>query len=314
MEEQPMAQDEVDLYDDMDNSPGARTIPFAYDGESYEINLSPDNADAFKAMLRPYLLKARAASVTNVLVCLPGRLNHATGALNILDDSSMNTVPVVATATGPGEYLISHSDFVTDRPVLHAAPALPPTPHLGEVPRQAATEDRQNGAVSQGSGVPDTQVREWAKRYGVPGIPARGKMPAAIREIYTAFQNDNEEPWRKLLLEHDIDPDKALADARALTLVDSKKPEPTEDEVLRKKAKNVGRLNSQQLSRLRRMLAADKGRVTTDGTSGDKASFQALDNRGCCTAVVTRKGRTTYQITEVGRLYFEVRGVSPTED
>lgn len=299
-----MAQEDP-LYDDMDRTPGARTVPFAFDGESYEINLSPDNADAFKAMLRPYLQKARVASATNVLVCLPARLNHATGALNILAEPSMNTVPVVATATGPGEYLISRSDFVPDRPHLAAAPELPPStgPRLSEVPPAPA-----QGAPP--SATPDTEVRAWGNRWSVPGIPARGKVPASLRAIYDAFHNDNQEPWKKLLLEHDIDPVKAAAKARALTAVDSKnQPTPTQEELDRRAAERVGKLSTAQLTRLRRMFNAEDGRATSDGKDG--TSFEALANRGCCILVVRDELTSTYEITNAGRLWFEVRNIDP---
>ena len=309
-----MAQ-EVTLNDDMDGSPGAETVHFAFEGKSYEINLSPINRAAFGMLMRAYVEKARRTTGTDVLVCLPARLNHSSGMLRLLGDQSLHAYPLVATATGPGEFHLSGGDLVTDRPLLQEAPdpQLEAPPRLGEVPRQTAAEQPKE-VFPQPTGVPDTQVREWARRYSVPGMPLRGRVPAAIRTIFEAFQRDDLNPWRELLLDNDIDPDKALADARALTLVGAEqKPEPTEAEVLRSKARKAGRLNTAQLTRLRIMNADEKGRATSDGTSADNASYGALADRGLCAAVTRRKNRTTYQITDVGKVYFEVRGISPTE-
>ena len=47
------------LVDDLDGSPGERTINFMWDGTSYEIELSRKNAIAFEKAIRPYLDAAR---------------------------------------------------------------------------------------------------------------------------------------------------------------------------------------------------------------------------------------------------------------
>jgi hypothetical protein len=43
------------LIDDLDGSPGERTINFTWDGVSYEIELSRKNATAFEKALKPYV-------------------------------------------------------------------------------------------------------------------------------------------------------------------------------------------------------------------------------------------------------------------
>lgn len=45
----------VTLVDDIDGSDAAETVSFAIDGTSYEIDLSADNAAAFRAALQPYV-------------------------------------------------------------------------------------------------------------------------------------------------------------------------------------------------------------------------------------------------------------------
>ncbi len=47
------------LVDDMDGSPGDRTINFTWDGTAYEIELSKKNAAAFEKAMKPYLDVAR---------------------------------------------------------------------------------------------------------------------------------------------------------------------------------------------------------------------------------------------------------------
>lgn len=49
----------VTLTDDLDGSKAERTISFAFDGVSYEIDLSKKNAAALEEALRPYVAAAR---------------------------------------------------------------------------------------------------------------------------------------------------------------------------------------------------------------------------------------------------------------
>jgi len=51
----------VTLTDDLDGSKADRTILFAFQGASYEIDLSKKNATAFEKALAPYIDKARKA-------------------------------------------------------------------------------------------------------------------------------------------------------------------------------------------------------------------------------------------------------------
>src|SRR5215207_5460564 len=45
--------------DDVDGSPDARTLTFSYDGQRYEIDLSPENQEKFRQALAPFLAKSR---------------------------------------------------------------------------------------------------------------------------------------------------------------------------------------------------------------------------------------------------------------
>jgi hypothetical protein len=47
------------LVDDLDGTPGERTVTFTWDGIAYEIELSKKNATAFEKTLKPYLDVAR---------------------------------------------------------------------------------------------------------------------------------------------------------------------------------------------------------------------------------------------------------------
>ncbi len=51
----------VTLVDDLDGSDADETVAFTIDGTSYEIDLSADNAAAFRAALQPYVDAARRA-------------------------------------------------------------------------------------------------------------------------------------------------------------------------------------------------------------------------------------------------------------
>jgi hypothetical protein len=54
----------VTLTDDLDGSKADRTITFAVDGTSYEIDLSKRNAAALEKALRPYVEAARKVKTT----------------------------------------------------------------------------------------------------------------------------------------------------------------------------------------------------------------------------------------------------------
>jgi Lsr2 len=52
------------LIDDLDGSEAQRTVTFAWDGRTYEIDLSKKNAAAFEKTMKPYLAAARSARAT----------------------------------------------------------------------------------------------------------------------------------------------------------------------------------------------------------------------------------------------------------
>jgi hypothetical protein len=54
----------VSLVDDIDGSKASTTVAFAWDGKSYEIDLSKRNAAAFEKAVTPYLKAARRAGST----------------------------------------------------------------------------------------------------------------------------------------------------------------------------------------------------------------------------------------------------------
>jgi hypothetical protein len=60
----------VTLVDDIDGSKASVTVAFAWDGKSYEIDLSKRNAAAFENAITPYVKAARRAGPT------PGSTRH----------------------------------------------------------------------------------------------------------------------------------------------------------------------------------------------------------------------------------------------
>jgi len=75
--------------DDVDGSPEARTLTFSYDGQRYEIDLSPENQEKFRQALAPFLANSR------VVESPPPAANAATGMLRRLRRSR---------ATSPGAF------------------------------------------------------------------------------------------------------------------------------------------------------------------------------------------------------------------
>ena len=49
------------LLDDLDGSEAERTVTFAWDGRTYEVDLSKKNIAAFEKTMKPYLAVARSA-------------------------------------------------------------------------------------------------------------------------------------------------------------------------------------------------------------------------------------------------------------
>jgi hypothetical protein len=49
------------LVDDLDGSPGDKTVSFSWEGTGYEIELSRKNYQAFEKAMRPYVKAARRA-------------------------------------------------------------------------------------------------------------------------------------------------------------------------------------------------------------------------------------------------------------
>lgn len=52
------------LIDDLDGSDAQRTVTFAWDGQTYEVDLSKKNGAAFEKTMKPYLAAARSARTT----------------------------------------------------------------------------------------------------------------------------------------------------------------------------------------------------------------------------------------------------------
>jgi hypothetical protein len=265
-------------------------------------------------MFRPYLAKSRTVGIT---VCLPtAHLRHVAETLTFERDARGQQA-----IAGNGGTAYPEADRSV-RPILQLAASAPAVPHqLDHIAPPAEPVPRTEPALTdtqapepQPAPAKDTEVRDWAKRYQVPNLPSRGRVPAHIRTAYEAFQKDDRGPWKALLKEANIDPTKALAKARKLTAVDSaKQAAPTQEEVDRKTAELVGKLSGAQLTHLRGMFSAPNGRATADRKT--KTSFDALMHRGCCALINSddHNGIWVYEITNVGRIWFDVRGIDPAD-
>ncbi|WP_460392030.1 histone-like nucleoid-structuring protein Lsr2 [Actinophytocola sediminis] len=64
----------VQLFDDLENDqPAEETMPFAFDGEAYVIDLSAANAEAFRSAVAPYRAAARRLGKHKVSATAPAR-------------------------------------------------------------------------------------------------------------------------------------------------------------------------------------------------------------------------------------------------
>jgi hypothetical protein len=66
-----MAQ-KVMLIDDLDGSEGAETIRYSVDGQAYEVDLSEENADRFRSVLKEFIDVSRQVEQPPVLNFLRG--------------------------------------------------------------------------------------------------------------------------------------------------------------------------------------------------------------------------------------------------
>jgi glucokinase len=65
------------LTDDIDGTPAHRTVTFAYDGTSYEMELSNKNYTAFERAFRPYVSAARRIKKRSAAVGEPSKKDRA---------------------------------------------------------------------------------------------------------------------------------------------------------------------------------------------------------------------------------------------
>jgi hypothetical protein len=62
------------LIDDLDGSDAQRTVSFAWDGRTYEVDLSKKNAAAFEKTMKPYVAAARSTRATTSRPSARGRV------------------------------------------------------------------------------------------------------------------------------------------------------------------------------------------------------------------------------------------------
>lgn len=305
---------EVIRTDDFDGTNADETVIFSLDGRAYEIELSKANAAAFRRVLAPYMDKARPVTYPKGAIIYVTAAHDGTFQVTGLSRTPDSEQPEQKPSVIPIGHrsLLHHSTPPPQRPTL--VTATPETAHrsTGHVPSQPSSEETPDADPNAHTGASDPQVRAWAKHWSVPGIPARGRVPGSIRSIYKAFAGGNRTPWKELLEEHGVDVAQAEAQANAsISALSEEDPGPTQDELDRQAAQKIGNLTAAQVTELRRMYNAPDGRTTSN--SKTDTSYKALRNRGCCTLIYQGDKSATYEITNIGRLWFEVRGI-PTQD
>lgn len=77
----------VEIVDDLDGTAigegGGLTVGFAFDGNSYEIDLTNQNAAAFRSAVEPYLKNARLVTASTRKKTSPGASQRGTPAAHI---------------------------------------------------------------------------------------------------------------------------------------------------------------------------------------------------------------------------------------
>lgn len=177
------------LRDDLDGSDANATIQFSWDGVAYEIDLSTENADAFKAELERYTGAARRVSRT------PRRspARRPTGQLRV----DLNAVREWATANG---HTVAARGRIAAAIVdaFHAAQgtvadvgasAKSSAPATAE--KIAAAKTVAKKAVKEkvaASKLDPNEVRAWASANGHK-VADRGRIASAVVEAFQAVQN-----------------------------------------------------------------------------------------------------------------------------
>jgi hypothetical protein len=112
-----MAQ-RVMLIDDLDGSEGAETIKYSVDGQEYEIDLSEENAERFRSMLKEFIDVSREVEQPPGLTLAPVRIGRRQSSGGGRDDSPAQAPaadPTLATdgtercSTAPFRQLVSRN-------------------------------------------------------------------------------------------------------------------------------------------------------------------------------------------------------------
>ncbi|MGW3153796.1 Lsr2 dimerization domain-containing protein [Streptomyces sp. NPDC001089] len=311
---------EVRMYDDLDGGDADETVPFSLDGRFYELDLNKANAAAFRRMLDSYIKQARPAQAPGgILLYLPAGQQRAAEQFGAHPFQELALA--VAGTNQPTAFLPSTTH--TERPTfqLHTndhTPRVPEQPADNALPDTATPQPEPAAQPNKAAtATPDAEVRAWAKIWSVP-CPPRGRVPSATHEVYAAFQADDLGPWKAVLRANGTGIKKAKERAEELLKAAAEAEEaannataatPTREELDHKQAAYIRTLPSAQLDRLRAMFNAPDGRATSTGISGDNASFNALASRHLCAKVAEDGRKVTYEITSIGRVWFEVRGI-----
>lgn len=148
------------LTDDLDGSDGEVTIPFAVDNTAYEIDLSLDNAEAFRRLLEPYIGA--------------GRRIGSTGSNRRYAKNVRRTPSPAARAAGR----------TSSPPVPPAVPEVPQREPRDRWLDTAASRGLQpDPQADDGLKVERARIRAWANSNGFV-VSERGRIAEHVQQAY----------------------------------------------------------------------------------------------------------------------------------
>jgi hypothetical protein len=180
----------VTTVDDLDNRvPAEETIRFAVNGDSYEIDLGPDNAQQFRALLHRYMQAGRPIKETEPE---PEPGVEAQSAQEPSGHVSAEQSPGTGGAAEekqPPQGSAADGEETSPEAAAAQLPANPPA--ATSPPKKRAAATRSTGPAKQaGSGKRSSEtnltsnaIREWARRNGL-AVNDRGRIPAKVQEAF----------------------------------------------------------------------------------------------------------------------------------
>ncbi|WP_167503237.1 histone-like nucleoid-structuring protein Lsr2 [Streptomyces malaysiensis] len=171
--------------------------------------------------------------------------------------------------------------------------------------RRAGTANlAAKGAKSRAGKIDNNQVREWAKREGLP-VSELGRLPKEYAPAFEEARRGDRTRLNRLLRKAQIDPEERQPSAepdQKVVPLRATESSSAEDSATAQ-AKVIGdRLSAAQETRLRAAYDAEDRRGVA-ANAADNASYKALVKRGC----MKETGDKEYEITGVGRAWIKLK-------